>query len=339
MSDGSQDSAYDRTGLDRKGPGRSGRNGSAAGCSHPGDLLREDFLFLSLRETAEWHGIDPTYLSRRVRKGKAAKGHRLRPYALTQRQDGKEKIKAFAFPEGYKPTDSAASEADTKSKVGRAGERRAGGVDQNGPEAGAPVGKTAETVEELKASVGRIEDATETLASVLLEMQDRQERIERALRGPAGELQKWKKEQRGALHELRTQFDDHARELRKMLTEQSEEGRERYLGLVDRIEDAEDEALEAQALVRKVGDELQEGMRSAREDLEENRKEDLRRLADQLEERILKPLVEILREEESSEDEWMNALGFGAGWLLFKVLEKRPDLLSRAAAAREASRD
>ena len=52
---------------------------------------------ISLRETARRYDIDPGYLSRRVRAGKAAQGHDLTPFAIIE--DGK--IQGFTFPNGH----------------------------------------------------------------------------------------------------------------------------------------------------------------------------------------------------------------------------------------------
>jgi hypothetical protein len=53
---------------------------------------------ISLREAARRHAIDPGYLSRRVRAGKAAKGYDLTKYAV---KDADGTIKGFAFPGNY----------------------------------------------------------------------------------------------------------------------------------------------------------------------------------------------------------------------------------------------
>lgn len=66
----------------------------------------------TLQETATMHGMSKSYLSRRVRQKKAAKGYYLRPYANIQNSGDDERIAGFTFPKGYEPSDSRVKEGE-----------------------------------------------------------------------------------------------------------------------------------------------------------------------------------------------------------------------------------
>ncbi|MCS4223581.1 hypothetical protein [Salinibacter ruber] len=107
---------------------RSGResNRRADGVPSPQHFAPSDLpappnecAFLSLREAADLHDVSHSYLSRRVRNGKPAKGFDLRPYALFKEsgsQPPEEKtIFGFAFPPGYTPAHSTVDDGQDRS--------------------------------------------------------------------------------------------------------------------------------------------------------------------------------------------------------------------------------
>jgi hypothetical protein len=57
----------------------------------------EEPVRLTLQETAELHDISPSYLSRRVREGRPAKGHELSEHAVIESG----RVEGFEFPPGY----------------------------------------------------------------------------------------------------------------------------------------------------------------------------------------------------------------------------------------------
>jgi hypothetical protein len=72
----------------------------------------EESVRLTLQETAELHDISPSYLSRRVREGRPAKGHELSGYAVIESG----RVEGFEFPPGY---EFPAGDGETRQPEGR----------------------------------------------------------------------------------------------------------------------------------------------------------------------------------------------------------------------------
>jgi len=93
---GSDDGGSGDGGMDGPENGHPVEKNDNPSGSRPGSS-DEETISLTLKKTADLHGISPSYLSRRVRQGKPAKGHDLSGYAVIE--DGR--IKGFEFPLGH----------------------------------------------------------------------------------------------------------------------------------------------------------------------------------------------------------------------------------------------
>lgn len=297
-------------------------------------------LFRSLRETAKMHDVSPSYLSRRVRAGKAAKGHDLCPYVLFEKKDGQKKIFGFAFPPDYEFRDSAVDGTERErppessekgSSTGavpqeenrsRSGEPQAPSPDGSAPE-DSPDGLSKKVVDDLKEDLGELKSAIDRLGKaigrVAQESIDRQKRIEREVTDTADELQEWRRQEKEKLWGLR-------RWLRGRF-EQERESRMENAEIVDQQFDKLNERI---SRLREWVETVVDG---AQEDLERSREQDFEDLSAELQEEIREPILEILADDDQDENLWGNALGFMAVLAAVEVLDKRPDLVARAAHA------
>lgn len=291
-------------------------------------------FFHSLRKTAEMHDVSPSYLSRRVRAGKAAKGHDLCPYVLFEKNDGQKKIFGFAFPRDYESRDSAVDGTERErppesSENGRStgavpqeeGEPQAPATNGSAPE-DSPDGLSKKEVDDLKEDIGELKSAVNRLGKaigrVAQESIDHQKRIERKVTDAADELQEWRREKKEKLSGLRQWLRDRfvqERESRmknaEIVDEQFENLNERFSRLRDWVETVVD---------------------GAQEDLERSREQDLQDLFAEIQEEIREPILEILPDDQD-ENLWGNAVGFMAVLAAVEVLDKRPGLVAQTAFA------
>jgi len=100
----------------------------------------DETVSLTLQKTAELHGISPSYLSRRVKAGKPAKGHDLTDYAVIEggRIEGFRFPPGYGFPAGEDPGKEEAAEEDPAEAPGGAPGGTPEGAVGDGPGGGHP---------------------------------------------------------------------------------------------------------------------------------------------------------------------------------------------------------
>ena len=303
-------------------------------------------LFRSLRKTAGMHDISPSYLSRCVREGKSAKGHDLCPYVLFEETGDGKKIFGFAFPPGYEPADSVVdgnerARPQGKSDNGRVtgavrqkeeshcteevyqGPTTNGSLQEDSPD---EVSRVQEDIDDLKDDVGELEsvitevaNALGQIAQELAESRERQERIEEELTGPTGQMQEWRQEEAEKFRDLRQWLRDRFEQLSESQKEDAEHYDQRFDHLSERISGLRE-------WVEAVVD-------GAKEDLEWNRKQALKALSAELQEEIRDPILDVLADDDESENPWANAIGFAVVLAVIEILDKRPDLVVQGVRA------
>lgn len=293
-------------------------------------------LFLTLRKTADWHDISPSYLSRRVRAEKAAKGHVLHPYVhFEEAEDEQEKIFGFSFPPDYKPGDSATdgvgqkrskkspgrtegpAGTDSRGQYGQEGRASALGestprdIPDSRSDVEDDIADLEEDIEELESTLTHVVNSLGTIAKKLSKVDDRQKQIENEITTPTGEMRK-------SLRKMRELIDTRFERLNESRMDDSEAVHRQLRGLQDRT--------------HKISEQLRTVVDDTREELEWSREQDLENLSDELQKEIRDPILEILTRDDQSESVGMNALGFGSALILVKILEERPDFLTGAVS-------
>lgn len=306
---------------------------SSAGDSSAG-ISSSDRHFLTLRKTADWHGISPSHLSRRVRAEKAAKGHVLHPYVHFEKtEDEQKKVFGFSFPPDYEPGDSVvkpgdgersqispertgdSAGTDSQKRSPHAQERQASAVEGSAPKE-TPVGRSGEEnergVEELESTLSAVVNSLRVIAKKLSKVDNRQQQIKSEVADPTGEVPE-------RLWKIRHLIEDRFARLNESRMDDSEVVHEQLENI--------------QRSTIKLSERLRQIVDDTREELEWSREQDLEDLSDELQEEIRDPILEVLNQDEQSESVEMNALGFGAVLTLVKVLEERPGLLAGAVSA------
>ena len=303
-------------------------------------------LFRSLRRTAEMHDISPSYLSRCVREGKNAKGHDLCPYVLFEETGDGKKIFGFAFPPGYEPADSAVDgneqarpqgesengrdtgavrqkEESHRTEEGYQGPTTNGFLPEDSPD---EVSRVQEDIDDLKDDVGELEsvitevaNALGQIAQELAESRERQERIEEELTGPTGQMQEWRQEEAEKFRDLRQWLRDRFEQLSESRREEAEHHDRRFDHLNERI-----------GVLREW---VETVVDDAQEDLEWSRERALQKLSDELQEEIRDPILDILADDDESENLWASGIGFAVVLAVIEILDKRPDLVVQAVSA------
>jgi len=224
-------------------------------------------VFLSLREAADLHGISHSYLSRRVRNGKPAKGYDLRPYVLFKEngsQPPEEKtIFGFAFPPGYTPAHSTVDDdQDQSSRNGANGAEaplppselrwQESGKAHGGPkyESSGPateveddITEMKEELAELKETISEVNQALRATRQDVSDEQDRRAQLDDTLRKSLAELLRWKRaegKRQARLEEDHDYLHEKLGQLPEAVREQMETVHDRFDHLHDRIENLRD---------------------------------------------------------------------------------------------------
>ncbi|CBH23643.1 Conserved hypothetical protein [Salinibacter ruber M8] len=325
---------------------RSGResNGRADGdpsAQHPApsDLPAppNECAFLSLREAADLHGISHSYLSRRVRNGKPAKGYDLRPYALFKEsgsQPPEEKtIFGFAFPPGYEPAHSTVDGQDRSSKNGANGAeaplpppelrwqesaKAHGGSKDEFPspttEVEDDITEMKEELAELKETISEVNQALRATRQDVSDEQDRRAQLDDTLMKTLEELLRWKRieEKRQARLE-----EDH-NEVREMLYQVRKQLREQSEALFDHFDHLRNGIDNLRKWVDTVAD-------TTVEDSKADREKAFRELSDELTEKIEEPLQQLLalHRDHSEENVWATTGGLAAALLATRLIDER----------------
>ncbi len=325
---------------------RSGResNGRADGdpsTQHPApsDLPAppNECAFLSLREAADLHDVSHSYLSRRVRNGKPAKGYDLCPYALFKEsgsQPPEEKtIFGFAFPPGYTPAHSTVDGQDRSSKNGTNGAEaplpppelrwQATGKAHGGPkdESPGPATKVEDDITEMKDELAELKETVSEVSQALRatrqdvsDEQDRRAQLDDTLMKFLKELLRWKRieEKRQArLEEDHNEVRETLYQVRKQLREESEELFDHFDHLHNGIDN-----------LRKWVDTVAD---TTVADLKADREEAFRELSDELTEKIEEPLQQLLalHRDNSEENVWATTGGLAAVLLATRLIDER----------------
>ena len=283
--------------------GKTGPGDSSTGASSVEDAA-QDSSFLSLRKTAEWHDISPSHLSRRVREGKSAKGHDLCSYVLFDESEEEKKVFGFSFPPGYEPADSAVGRND-QGQPREPSENRSATVavrqrkEPHRTEGGGhDLGTNGSLSESSTDEVSRMKEDVDDLIEEVRELRNEEKERLRKLR-------KW-------LRERFSQLSENRKEDAKIVDKQFDHLDDRISGLREWVQTVVD---------------------GAKEDLEWSREQALQNLSDELQEEIRDSVLGALADDDEGENLWANRIVFTVAFAVLKILDKRPDLIARAAFA------
>lgn len=305
----------------------------------PSDLPAppNECAFLSLREAADLHDVSHSYLSRRVRNGKPAKGFDLRPYALFKEsgsQPPEEKtIFGFAFPLGYTPAHSTVDGQDRSSTNGANGAEaplpppelrwQESGKAHDGPKDASPsstteveddISEMKEELAELKETISEVNQALRATRQDVSDEQDRRAQLDDTLMKFLKELLRWKRieEKRQARLE-----EDH-NEVRETLYQRRRERREESDALSNQFDHLHRRIDSLREWIDTVVD-------TTAEDLKADREEAFRELFDKLTEKIEEPLQQLLalHRDNSEENVWATTGGLAAGLLATRLIDER----------------
>lgn len=305
----------------------------------PSDLPAppNECAFLSLREAADLHDVSHSYLSRRVRNGKPAKGYDLRPYALFKEsgsQPPEEKtIFGFAFPPGYEPAHSTVNDDQDRSSKNGAGadaplpppelrwqesaKAHGGPSDESsGPpmEVEDDITEIKEELDELKETISEVNQALRATRQDVSDEQARRAQLDDTLTKALEELLRWKRieEKRQArLEEDHNEVRETLSQVRKQLREESEALYDHFDHLYNGIDN-----------LRKWVDTVAD---TTVEDLKADREKAFRELSDELTEKIEEPLQQLLalHRDHSEENVWPTTGGLAAVLLATQLIDER----------------
>lgn len=297
-------------------------------------------VFLSLREAADLHGISHSYLSRRVRNGKPAKGYDLRSYVLFKEggsQPPEEKtIFGFAFPPGYTPAHSTVDDDQDERPVN--GAKGAGATvlstsepesQKTSPARESPedessdpptevendIAEMKEALAELKETILQVNQALRAIAEDVSEEQDRRTQLDDTLMKALKELLQWKRSEKARQARLEEDHKEH----REILHEVPRELREESDALSNQIDHLNSRIGNLRGWIDTV-------LNTTEQDLKAGRKKAFRKLSDELTEKIEEPMQELLtlhRDNSSEENVWATTGGLAAALIATRILDER----------------
>jgi hypothetical protein len=203
--------------------------------------------------------VSHSYLSRRVRNGKPAKGYDLRPYVLFKEngsQPPEEKtIFGFAFPPGYTPAHSTVDGQDRSSKNGANGAEsplppselrwqestRAHGGPKD--ESSGPATEVEDDIAELKETISEVNQALRATRQDVSDEQERRAQLDDTLMESLAELLRWKRaegKRQARLEEDHNRLHEKLRQLPEAVREEMETVHDRFDHLHDRIDNLRD---------------------------------------------------------------------------------------------------
>ncbi|MCS3857815.1 hypothetical protein GGP89_001189 [Salinibacter ruber] len=278
-----------------------------------------------------------SYLSRRVRNGKPAKGYDLRPYALFKENGShppeEKTIFGFAFPPGYTPAHSTVDGQDRSSKNGANGAEaplpppelrwQESGKAHGGPKDESPsptteveddITEMKDELADLKETVSEVNQALRATRQDVSEEQDRRAHLDDTLTKALEELLRWKRieEKRQArLEEDHNEVRETLYQVRKQLRKESEA----LFAHFDHLHNGIDN-------LRKWVDTVAD---TTVEDLKADREEAFRELSDELTEKIEEPLQTLLalHQDDSVENVWPTTGGLAAVLLATRLIDER----------------
>jgi myosin heavy subunit len=208
--------------------------------------------------------VSHSYLSRRVRNGKPAKGYDLRPYALFKENGShppeEKTIFGFAFPPGYTPAHSTVDDdQDRKGTNGaeaplppselrwQESARADGGpkYESSGPatEVEDDITEMKEELAELKETISEVNQALRATRQDVSDEQERRAQLDDTLMESLAELLRWKRTEEKRQARLKEDHDSLREELLQMpkdLRDEMETVHDRFDRLHDRIDNLRD---------------------------------------------------------------------------------------------------